>query len=216
MVGLSIATLAVLTSCSTPPQSNTPPSSAGALSSQAISSAAIDVQKETTSGNTLDIGKASAPLQLLVFTNHACTYCREFWQDRVPQLKQRFVDPGKLRLSIAILPIGKYPTSALETSALFCAQKEGKGLSMHDALFSLYQRKEASIIATAKNLKMDPKTFGACLHSPEAVAYAQAQANLAKSLNVTLVPTFFLGNDKRVGLLSTADLRRWIESALSH
>jgi protein-disulfide isomerase len=189
--------------------------SASSQTASSVSSPpALDVQSAIQSGTTLNIGKADAPLKLLVFTNQSCTYCRDFWQTIVPQLKQDYVDTGTLQLEIAILPIRKYPWSALDASSLFCAGKQGKGPEMHAALFSEGAHTEATTVQKLAALKLNKPAFVSCLHSTEASAYADAQNTLAEKLSVTLVPTLFLGDEKNIGLMKYPDLKGWIESKM--
>jgi protein-disulfide isomerase len=173
----------------------------------------IDIRTVIGSGTTLSTGKTNTSLTLLVFTNQSCAYCREFHDALLPRLKEDFVDKDLLRLDIAILSIAKYPSSGMETAALFCAMRQGKSWEMHEALFSLTNRTRKDIVAAAKSLKLNVKEFDACLDAPGAAAFVESQSSLAKTLNVTLVPTLFLNDEKLVGLPSYTDLRGWIEGA---
>lgn len=173
-----------------------------------------DVRPLISSGTTLSMGKADAPLTLLVFTNHSCTYCREFHDALLPRLKEDFVNKGLMRLDVAILPIAKYPSSEMETAALFCAMEQGKSWEMHESLFSLTDRSRKGIVAAAKTLNMNAKKIDACLDASTTASFVEAHGSLAKTLNVTLVPTFFLNDEKLVGLPSYADLRGWIENKM--
>lgn len=164
------------------------------------------------SGATLDLGSADAPLTLLLFTNHACAYCRDFQETILPRLRSNYIDKGTLRLRTALLPIRKYPASAVEAAAVFCAGKQGKGREMHDTLLDATEHSEQMTTAAAGVLRLDGKAFAVCMASPEAAAYAEEQESLAAAFDVTLVPTLILGNEKRVGLPTYADLRGWIEN----
>lgn len=166
------------------------------------------------SGSLLEIGKTSAPLTLLVFTNHSCSYCRDFWERDVPRLQTDFISSGTLRLEIAILPMKKYPESEREALSLFCAATQGKGSAMHGALFLLPRHSESAMLSAAKALGLDLSAFRTCLSSPAAASALHVQESLAKQLNVTLAPTLILQDEKKVGLQPYADLRGWIEDVL--
>jgi len=207
--GLTLCALALLVACNPAPTSKPQPPR-----TPSSSAAAIDVRAAVGSGTTLDFGSPDAPLTLLIFTNHSCAYCREFWQLQVPQLNREFIATKKVLLRVAILPIQKYPESVPETKALFCAGKQGKGGELHGALFTLLNHTDASVLLAAKAANLDADAFSSCLTSSGAIAYAEQQKTLAENLGVTLVPTFFLNDERQVGLPKEADLRGWIESNL--
>ncbi len=166
------------------------------------------------SGTTLDRGSPDAPLELLVFTNYSCAFCRQFEEAIVPRLMEDFVKKGNLLLRTAILPIRKYPLSVTETAALFCAREQGRGDGFHQTLFALPAHTLPALLDAAGELGMDTQKLNACLSSAPALAFAAAQGDLAESLDVTLVPTLILNGDKQTGLPRYADLRGWIESVM--
>ena len=160
----------------------------------------------------LAIGQENAPLTLLLFTNHSCRYCREFEEEYFPRLTEDFLRSGKLRLEIAVLPLKKYPESALAASSLFCAAAQGKGLAMHESLFDT-QITRRSVIDLAETLSLDTNIFGTCLDAPETAEVLLRQASIAEMLAMEFVPTFFLNGEKFIGLPTYADLRGRIEGA---
>ncbi|MEK7218851.1 MAG: thioredoxin domain-containing protein [Patescibacteria group bacterium] len=164
-------------------------------------------------GTVLGMGSMNAPA-LLLFTNHACAYCRRFQEEILPRLKEDFIDAGKVELRTAILPLEKYPLSRREAAALPCAGAQGKGQEMHAALFRLDDHTEENLLAAAQALQLKMEDFSACLASPDTAALAQAQEDLAAQLDVTLIPALFLGEERWTGLPRYADLRGWVESGL--
>ncbi|OGJ56385.1 hypothetical protein A3D88_03285 [Candidatus Peribacteria bacterium RIFCSPHIGHO2_02_FULL_52_16] len=159
----------------------------------------------------LVIGQKNAPLTLVLFTNHSCRYCREFEEVYFPRLTEDFLRAGKLKLEIVLLPLKKYPESALAASSLFCAAAQGKGLLMHESLFdtSITRR---SVIDLAETLSLDTDIFGTCLDAPETARVLLEQASIAEMLATEFVPTFFLNGEKFIGLPTYADLRGRIEN----
>lgn len=205
--------LLFLAACAVPPAPSPSPEQS-APPSASSSKPTADVREEIASGATIDMGEPTAPLDLVLFTNHACGYCRDFHDALLPRLQEDFIAPGKLRLRVALLPIRKYPGSDLEAAALFCAKRQDRTWELHDALFGLTDRSQEAVTAQARGLKMDAEAFTACLPSPEAQSFAQIQGITASRLGVTLAPTLFIGNEKHVGLPAYAELRSWIENKL--
>lgn len=88
--------------------SSTPAASTGASTSKSGLNGVAAVTKELQgipqSGNTL--GDPNAPATLMVFADMQCPFCAEFENNAMPQIVERYVRPGKLKIvfqPIAIL-----------------------------------------------------------------------------------------------------------------
>ncbi len=162
----------------------------------------------------LEIGDANAPLTLLLFTEHHCRYCKEFQNKHFVTLYKDFIESRKLKLQIAILPLKKYTGSELSAIGLLCAAAQGKGIPMHELLFTLGASNTDTLMKEAATLKLDQTLFATCLTAPATAGLLELQASLARSLDVTLVPTFFLNGTKSVGLPYYPDLRGMIDAQL--
>lgn len=161
-------------------------------------------------GGILETGLRGAPL-LRIYTHPSCDYCREFAQDQLERLRMDFIAPGKLRLQTMIVPLQKYPSSATQAAALFCAAKIGRGQEMFTTLMNTPVLDKARL---AKIAKPFPASFTACLTAPDTKAVLDVQAKMISETQVTLVPTFTLNDQRQVGLPKYADLRGWIEASL--
>ncbi|NOS67834.1 MAG: thioredoxin domain-containing protein [Candidatus Peribacteraceae bacterium] len=184
------------------------------ISSSSAASGTGALATRLTDDGFLLIGDAPDHV-LTVFTNYGCDYCREFSREMLPRVLEEFVVPGKLSVQIAIVPLKKYPNSALEASALLCAAAEGKGLLMHEELTETAVRDRKSLTAIAKKLALPAQTFAKCLDSKETKASLAGQQALITEQGVTLIPQFLLGTEKKTGLPSYADLRGWIREQLA-
>lgn len=160
----------------------------------------------------LEIGDRDAKLILLMFTEHHCRYCKEFHVDHFPKLLRDYIDQGKLRLQIAMLPLQKYAGSEQAAATLYCAAAQGKGVAMHELLFELGAPDRETMMREANTLELDIPLFTECIDSEETIDIVENQKSLARSLDVTLVPTFFLNGERSVGLPYYADLRGMIET----
>lgn len=163
----------------------------------------------------VEIGDPAAPVTVLLFTHHSCNYCHTFTDERLPGLLRDFVDRGKVRVQIAQLNISKYPQSATQAKALVCAAAQGKGIVMHKELFNQLGWDDKAMMALAKKIGLKENLFMDCLKAPGTASSVQLQQSLARSLGVTLVPTYFVDGQKYVGLPQYPDLRGRIEEALS-
>ena len=171
-------------------------------------------EEQVRTAGIIEIGSDNAPLTLLLFTEHHCRYCKDFMDEHFPQLQTLYIDPGFLKLQIAVLPLKKYLGSHAAATILLCAAHQGKGLPMHQLLHTRKHSFEHEAALYAVELELDEEAFEQCLASEEAATHIEEQASLAESLDVSLVPTLFLDGEKKVGLPYWPDMKGWIEQAL--
>lgn len=162
----------------------------------------------------IEIGDRDAPVTLLLFTEHHCRYCKEFFFKQFPRLHSDFIENGQVRLQIAIRPLKKYIHSDAALLGLLCGATQGNGIPMHELLFKLGAKDRATLLSQAATLELDLELFGACLDSPDTARTVERQKSIARSLDVTLVPTMFLNGQQSVGLPYYEDLAGQIEQEL--
>ncbi|PIR54404.1 hypothetical protein COU75_01025 [Candidatus Peregrinibacteria bacterium CG10_big_fil_rev_8_21_14_0_10_42_8] len=162
----------------------------------------------------IEIGSRDAPIVLMMFTEHHCRYCKEFYAEHFPMLYQDYIEQGKVRLQIGILPLRKYLQSENAAMSLLCAATQGKGIPMHELLFEVGAKDKEAQLDLAASLELDSELFSQCLDSPDTARTLEREKSLARSLDVTLVPTFFLNGEKSVGLPYYADLKGMIEEGI--
>lgn len=223
----------LLTSCSLPAQP-APDTSATGSSVSSVAEPRLEVIEETgerpptTEERTetgailerflptgvLELGRADAPLTLLLFTEHHCSYCRQFLTELLPRIRTDFLDKGQIKLQIAMLTLEKYPASMDTARGFLCAGQQGKGFAMHTTLFANANKSKEAQRSYAQELGLDTKQFDACLQNPATDALLMAQKTWAQSLSVSVVPVFFLNGEKMIGLPYYPDLRGRIEEAM--
>ncbi|MBT4119750.1 MAG: thioredoxin domain-containing protein [Candidatus Peribacter sp.] len=162
----------------------------------------------------IEIGDRDADTVLLMFTEHHCRYCKDFYNEHFGALVEEFINQGTLKLQIGILPLRKYIHSQNAALGLLCAATQGKGIPMHELLFTLGAKDHDTLMSEAATLELDQELFAQCLKSPDTLKTIERQKSLARTLDVTLVPTFFLNGEKSEGLPHYADLRGMIEEAM--
>lgn len=183
-------------------------------SSSSVTGSGALAERLTPDGFLL-IGNADAPHTLTVFTNASCAYCREFHTTMFQRLADEFLASGRLNMQIAIVPLKKYPDSAVQAAALLCSTAQEKGLAMLNILTGTTTHDRKSVIALAKTIGLPQKAFITCLDSKETKNILATQQGLIAEHGVTLIPEFLLDTEKKVGLPSYADLRGWIRERLA-
>jgi len=163
----------------------------------------------------IDIGDREAPLTLLLFTEHHARYSQEFHMDIFPRLYEDFIEPGFVRFQIVILPLKKYPKSEDAAAALLCASIQKRGMAMHAMMTERIDKERLAPRFYAEELELDLEMFDECLGGDDIELILKQQKAWAQSLDVTLVPTYFVNGEKHVGLPYYADLRGMLEERLN-
>lgn len=168
-----------------------------------------------TGRGIMEMGREDARHLLTVFTNYSCGYCEEFMRNMMPRLESDFMASGKLRVRFVIVPLKKYPNSALEASSLLCAAALDKGWAMHEKMLNSKLRDRKPLLALAKTIGLPPGQFATCLDSKETKNLLAEQREFIADRGVTLIPAFLLDDEQITGLLQYPDLRGWIKERLA-
>jgi uncharacterized protein (TIGR03437 family) len=170
--------------------------------------------------NASYLGNPAAKVTVVQYGDYQCPYCAAFFRTTFPQLKQEYIDTGKIRFQYQDLAFlgADSTTSAM---AAHCAGDQYRFWQYHDYLYA-HQAGENSgwgspdrqkQFATA--LGLDTVQFNACLDSRK---YAQEVANegaAAKSQSINSVPSFLINGTLVVGNQPLATFEQAINAALS-
>jgi len=182
------------------------------VSIQELASSTGVLAERLLATGVIDIGRRDAPVTLLLFTEHHARYARDFQLDLFPRLYSDFIESGALRFQIAILPLKKYPQSESAAAGLLCSAMQSKGIAMHHLLSQKLNEERLEPRHYAEELELNMEEFDSCRESEEIQIILKQQRAWAASLDVSLVPTFFLNGEKHIGLPYYADLKGMIES----
>jgi protein-disulfide isomerase len=147
------------------------------------------------------VGKRDAKVALIEFSDFQCPFCARFAIDTLPELRKRYIDAGLIVFAYRHLPLSIHPLAAKAAEAAECAGSQGRFWAMHNQLFATPNTlTEAAFQQIAIKIGLDPDRFDTCLKS-ETAAKISADAELARVLQVSGTPTFFVGTieqDRRV------------------
>lgn len=140
------------------------------------------------------IGKANAPVTIVEVSDYQCPYCKRFVDNTFPQLKKQYIDTGKVRLVFKDLPLGFHKHSIVAAQAAHCAGDQGKYWEMHDILFQNGKRLDKKYLpGYANTIKLDQKTFIACINSKRHLDRIDLDAKQANQAGLTGTPSFVVG-----------------------
>jgi len=110
--------------------------------------------------NMLQIGSATAKVEIIEYYSYTCEYCRAFEIDPKPQIIKNYISSGEARLIFR-------PVDQDLGDAALCANEQGKFLEYHESLFRNAPNisKAEDLKVLAKNVGMDEEKFWQCYSS---------------------------------------------------
>jgi protein-disulfide isomerase len=167
------------------------------------------------------LGSPDAPIELAVYSDFQCPYCRNFALAALPAIEAEFVDSGRIRVRYVYFPLAAIHKNAVPAAkAAHCAGVAGRFWAYHDYLYvrqSEWARTEAPDslwIGYAESLGLEPQEFARCLEAPETLAVIESDLREALASGARGTPTIVLGDRSLVGFDSYAELRAEILAAI--
>lgn len=191
-----------------------------APAAQAAPSPAGPVEVDTE--GAYSIGAADAPVVIVEFTDFQCPFCSRHFLETFPQIKENYVDTGKVRYVFMDFPLSSiHPQAQAAAEAARCAGDQDAYLPMHDLLFARQGewngRQDAATIfrAFANELGLDASVFGACLEERTHEAAVLADLEQGAALGVDGTPAFFLNGNFLSGAQPYEIFQQTIEELLA-
>ena len=171
-----------------------------ALLSVPMFSSPVATQNSTVSafldglGREPMLGSAGAPVWIVEFSDFQCGYCRRFWQDTLPKLKESYIEKGTVRFTYRHFAVLGKPSEQAALAAE-CAAVQKKFWPYHDKLFanlgeSLFT--EANFKRFAREVGLDADQFGACLSAGKHKEKVARETATAAYLGGRGTPLFFV------------------------
>jgi protein-disulfide isomerase len=140
------------------------------------------------------LGDPAAPLVMVEFGDYQCGACAQFGQTIFPELKERYIDTGKLRFAYRHMPSPARPFAREAAEAAACAAEQGRFWAIHEALMVAAPRLDAaSIAAAADTAAVDRKALDACVASGAGRAALDQDVREALAQRLRSTPTFMFG-----------------------
>lgn len=150
------------------------------------------------------LGSDNAPVTLVEFLDLQCPFCMEFHRAILPELRQKYIDAGKLRLAVSDFPLESHVYAIRAAVFAKCAGKQGKYWEVHDSLLN------SGAVATQETLgriareeHLDQTRLDECLQDAKNMEEIQTELGVARRLGVIGAPTFLLGRTQPTGAEGT-------------
>lgn len=148
-------------------------------------------------------GPASAPVQIVEFSDFQCPACRNTEPELLRILSQY---PAQVQLVFRHFPLPGHRWAAISHQAAECANIQGKFWEYHDRLYqeqphwsSVTTPPAEIFLVYARDLGIDLDRFGRCLTDEKVKRSIQEEKSRGESLKVTATPTFFIDGERLVG-----------------
>jgi protein-disulfide isomerase len=160
-------------------------------------------------------GPVDAPVTIVEFSDYQCPYCKQFYDQTLPQIKEAY--EGQLRFVYRDFPlVAIHPHAQKAAEASECADDQGRFWDYHDLLWANQQALDvASLKAYAAQLGLDTATFGDCLDSGKNAQEVQKDYSEGVSYGVPGTPTFFINDLELLGAQPFSSFQTIIDGLLA-
>lgn len=154
-------------------------------------------------GDAATLGKTTAKIALVEFSDFQCPYCGRFEREALPELISNYVTSGRVLLVFKHFPlVAIHEWAAGAAQAAECARRQNAFWPMHDEMFRHQaELKPEQLAAYATKHGLDVRAFHSCVNG-DSVESVRRDRRSADELGVTGTPAFFIGSleDGRVSI----------------
>jgi protein-disulfide isomerase len=171
---------------------------------------------EVSVGSGPSLGSASAPITIVEFSDFQCSFCKRFWAETLPKLKEAYINTGKARFSYRHFAIlGKHSEQAALASE--CAAEQEKFWEYHDQLFKNQGGlafTETKLKQYARDIGLNIGVFGACLETGKYREKVERETEAAANLGGRGTPLFIVNQRPLVGAQPYSVFQKMIDEEL--
>jgi protein-disulfide isomerase len=154
------------------------------------------------------LGDVDAPVVMINYSEYQCPFCGKFARDTKPELVERYVEDGTLRIEWRDFPyLG--PESITSAKAGYAAGQQDSFWEFHDAMFADQQPPnsgrltEEYLLDKAEQVGLDVEQFRADMTSKEAAATVKKDFDEGQEIGVTGTPAFIVNGRPIMGAQPT-------------
>ena len=159
------------------------------------------------------MGSPTAPVTIIEYASMTCPHCAAFPVTTFPQLKEKYIDTGKVKYIMR-----EYPLDPLAAAAFMLARCSGpdKYYPLIETLFAQQQKwavKEPlpPLLAIAKQAGFTQQSFEACLNDKALLDKVQQMRTRGKEkFKVEATPTFYINGERHSGEIPMEELDKII------
>ena len=139
-------------------------------------------------------GAPAAKLAIIEYADFECPFCRRFEHEVYPQIRDNYVNTGKLKYFHRDMPLPFHQGAMPAARAAHCASEQGKFWEMHDTLLGdAASLTAADIDERAVKLGLDVAQLDQCIASDRFADLIRRSVTEANEMHVSGTPTFIIG-----------------------
>ncbi|MEO3972594.1 DsbA family protein [Streptomyces sp. CAU 1734] len=168
-------------------------------------------------GDRLAMGRADAPVVMIEYADFQCGYCGKFARDTEPELIEKYVDEGVLRIEWRNLPIfGEESENAARGA--WAAGQQGRFWQFHTAAYAEGAKEKGFSEDRVKELAKeagvpDLRRFAADARSAAARAAVKRDQDEGYGIGVSSTPSFLINSTPIAGAQPLTAFTDAIETA---
>jgi len=162
-------------------------------------------------------GDENAPVTIIEFSDFQCPFCARFYTDTLPELDEKYIKTGKVKLVYRDFPLENiHPNARPAAEAAECAHEQGKYYQFHDKLFENQQDLSVENYKKwAAELKLKTTQFNNCVDSKKYADEVTKDLADGSEAGVTGTPAFFVNGRFISGAQPFSVFEGLIEEALN-
>lgn len=172
----------------------------------------------TSQDDPMALGDPNAPVVMISYSEFQCPFCGRYARETEPELVERFVDTGVLRIEWRDFPyLGE--ESVVAAMAARAASVQGEFWAFHERLFADQPQPNSGRLTTAflegiaAELGLDVDQFRSDMNSAETMSAIDADFDEALSVGVNGTPAFMINGEPVFGAQPTSVFVDVIERA---
>ncbi len=178
----------------------------------------LEMLERRQEGDPLALGDVDAPVLMIEWADFQCPFCGSFARDTKPELMERYVEEGTLRIEWRDFPV-LGPESHTAALAGRAAAEQDVFWDLHDEIFAEERERNAgelaedALLAMADDLGLDVDRFADHLGDPAHEEAIELDLQIAQQLGITGTPAFLVNGQLMIGGQPTEMFARAIEQA---
>lgn len=165
------------------------------------------------------LGDATAPVEMIEYSSLTCPHCAAFHAEKLPELKKKYIETGKLRLIQRDFPFDRL--GAMAAMMARCANP----MRYHQFIDVLFKQQNqwsrsddpvGALVQIGKLGGLSEKDFQACMQNEDLLnGILKMRQDGVAEYDINSTPTFIINGEKIVGNQSLEDFEEAIEKHLN-
>jgi len=163
---------------------------------------------ETAAAGDMVLGDANAPVTVIEYASITCPGCAAFHANILPEIKEKYIDTGKVKLIFREFPTPPVEFSYIGSVLARCASEKSGPDTYFLLIDSLLKNQrtwiygedpKVELLKLVSQVGMDETAFDACLQRQELVDAMNERIEEGRDkYDISSTPSFVIGGEKRL------------------